>query len=139
MAAKHADGKSPKRTWAVPDIVSRPPFQLRSLPIRYRWEVTRRHPYYQNFWLIARAHHRREPIDHAVDELFGQVVVLIFEAIGVTGEPPDPGTEFAELGEADLQSGWLSGAVHPITFVHRQLNDCLSAKRNAGVRRPSTP
>ena len=106
----------PSCTWAVPDIVERPRFQLRSLPIQYRWEVARRHPYYQSLWLLAQAHYRNEPVSREVDSMFYQMAVAILAAIGVSGDPPDPGTEFADLGEPDLQSGWLSGAVHPITL-----------------------
>ncbi len=41
-------------------FVSRPPYQLRTLPLEYRWEATRRHPYYQAFWLIDQDHERQE-------------------------------------------------------------------------------
>ena len=116
MSETHAGCSSPKRTWTVPGIVPRPPFQLRSLPIQYRWEVTRRHPYYQCFWLIARAHHRQEPLAHEAEKYFRHLAVAILAMIGVSGEPPHPATEFTDLGEADLQPGWLSGAVHPITL-----------------------
>ena len=106
----------PKRTWTVPDIVARPPFQLRSLPIRYRWEVTRRHPYYQDMWHMVKAHYRNEPLSIEVEDLFRQVAVVFLGAIGVSGEPLDPATEFTELGAEELQPAWLSGAVHPITL-----------------------
>jgi hypothetical protein len=34
----------------------------------------------------------------------------------VSGEPPDPATNFEQLGAEQLKTGWLSGAVHPITI-----------------------
>jgi integrase len=91
--------RQPKRTWAVPDLVARLPFQLRSLPIQYRWEVTRRHPYYQSLWLLARAYYRNEPVESEVEPVFHQIAVAILGTIGVSGEPPDPATEFAELAD----------------------------------------
>jgi hypothetical protein len=36
--------------------------------------------------------------------------------IGVSGEPPDPATEFATLDSGSLKSAWLSGAIHPISL-----------------------
>ena len=115
--------KPPMDAGAVPDIVARPLFQLRSLPIPYRWEVTRRHPYYQNIWRIARAHYRNEPLGLEMagmpvelERNFRQVAVIFLGTIGVNGEPPDPATEFTELGAEELLPAWLSGAVHPITL-----------------------
>jgi hypothetical protein len=40
-------------------LVNRPPFQLRSLPVPVRWEVSRRHPYYLLAWERAGDHHGR--------------------------------------------------------------------------------
>ena len=73
-------------------IVCRPPFQLRSLPIRYRWEVTRRHPYYQLWWEPARAQHRNLPTEHPAEIYLRQGAVTILATIGISGEPPDPAT-----------------------------------------------
>ncbi|WP_166822550.1 hypothetical protein [Thalassoroseus pseudoceratinae] len=98
-------------------VVSRPQFQLRSLPLAMRWEVTRRHPYYQTYWTGSRNYFRNEPItNHAIEAELRMRSVGILEAIGISGEPPDPATPFAELGESELQTGWLSGAAHPITL-----------------------
>ena len=36
-----------------PGIIPRPEGQLQDLPLRLRWEATRRHPYYLVFWLNA--------------------------------------------------------------------------------------
>lgn len=47
----------------MPGLVPRPPFQLRSLPIEFRWEVTRRHPYYQAWWILAKRHYDSAPLE----------------------------------------------------------------------------
>ena len=97
-------------------FLPRPMFQLRSLPIRYRWEVNRRHPHYQDWWRYARAHFRNEPISNPREPLLRECGVAFLEMIGVVGDPPDPTVEFEELGAESLNAGWLSGAVQPITL-----------------------
>ena len=94
----------------------RPAFQLRALPFRYRWEVSRRHPYYQDWWRFAKAHHRQDPVTDERELLLRPSAVAILGSIGVAGEPPDPATEFEQLDSAALNAGWLSGAVHPMTL-----------------------
>lgn len=95
--------------------VARPPFQLRSLPIPIRWEVTRRHPYYLTYWNTARLHIRGELAGDPVGQLLGPTARAVLFSIGVTGEPVDPAQFFEVLGEEELDRAWLSGAVHPIT------------------------
>lgn len=97
-------------------IVARSMFQLRSLPIPMRWEVTRRNPYYCTGWKLARAEHRKEIIASPEDAILRPAAVMVLGRIGVSGEPPDPATPFSALGAEDLKRGWLSGAVHPITM-----------------------
>ncbi len=97
-------------------MIPRPIFQLRSLPISIRWEVTRRNPYYYVWWKQARAEHRRQPLDSEEDVTLRQAAIAILGMIGVIGEPPDPARSFAELGSDELNSAWLSGAVHPATM-----------------------
>lgn len=103
-------------TQDVSGVVARSPFQLRSLPIRYRWEVSRRHPYYQHWWRTARAYYRNKPLRHPAEPLLRQTAVVLLGMIGVSGEPPDPGTEFSDLGAAKLNAAWLSGAIHPVSL-----------------------
>jgi hypothetical protein len=81
-----------------------------------RWEVTRRNPYYDALWKLARAEYRREVTTDPREALFRQAAIAILGSIGVSGEPPDPATLFAELGVDELDQGWLSGAVHPVTM-----------------------
>ena len=109
-----SDQSSPSRGEFV--VLPRPQFQLRSLPIRYRWEVTRRHPYYQDWWRYARAHFHKEPVSDPREPLLRESAVSFLEMIGVVGDPPDPANEFEQLGAESLNAAWLSGAVQPITL-----------------------
>ena len=96
---------------------ARPLFQLRSLSIKMRWEVTRRHPHYQKLWKYSAAFHQNEPSStDEFEQLRRDAAVKILAGIGVSGEPPNPAIPFSELGEDDLNKAWLSGAVHPITL-----------------------
>lgn len=97
-------------------IIARPPFQLRSLPIPMRWEVTRRNAHYYVWWKLARAEHRKENIACPEDAPLRLAAVAVLGMIGVSGEPPDPATAFSALGAEDVEAGWLSGAVHPVTM-----------------------
>lgn len=97
--------------------VPRPEFQLLSLPINIRWEVTRRHPYYQGFWTSVRSSHHNTPLSNGQDEVFlRKVATGILRSIGVVGEPPDPKSPFSALGESQLNSAWQSGALQPLTL-----------------------
>tara|TARA_R110002049_G_C9151648_1_gene560320 strand:+ start:226 stop:1413 length:1188 start_codon:yes stop_codon:yes gene_type:complete len=101
----------------VIDSIKREPFQLRSLSIPMRWEVTRRHPFYQRLWKHSADFHRKEntPTD-PFEQLKQKSADELLSLIGVYGEPPDPRTPFSKLGESELNNAWLSGAVHPITL-----------------------
>ena len=98
------------------DLIHRPPFQLRSLPVRWRWEVTRRHPYYQLSWKKAQARYRQEGCSDPVERLLRMVAIAHLGAIGVAGAPPDPATDFEQLGADSLKTAWQSGAIHPISL-----------------------
>lgn len=97
-------------------VVARPPFQLTSLPAQYRWEVTRRHPYYQQWWQLARDHHQNAPTSHQADESFRIAALTMLSSIGVSGEPPHPETDFEDLDANQVDTTWLSGAVQPMTL-----------------------
>lgn len=101
----------------------RAPYQLNSLPARFRWEVTRRHPYYLTSWLVVRSAHRHEPLADQTEELSRQFGMQLLRLIGVFGEPVDPGIEFDQLGSEELHSATLTGSVQPLTL--RQLASLL--------------
>lgn len=96
-------------------FLARPPYQLRSLPIEFRWEVTRRHPYYQINWQFAGDEHRQSVLPDPLSFLLRQSALAILGLIGVSSEPPNPAKEFAELDAEGMNAAWLSGAVQPIS------------------------
>ena len=101
----------------VPNLFWRPPLQLRSLPIKSRWEATRRHPSYFTYWKQADAKRLCNDEQQAaeVQQTLNASRVIALNAIGVLPEEAvDPSTEFSDLGE--LNQAWKSGAVHPTSM-----------------------
>lgn len=98
------------------ELISRPPNQLHDFPVQYRWEVSRRHPYYLVFWQDALAYRQGRPSDAEGQTLLRQAAMLILGAIGITGEPVDPSTGFEEIVGSDADPAFLAGSVQPITL-----------------------
>src|SRR5262245_41789605 len=98
------------------EVLGRPPGQLHDLPLDVRWEVTRRHPYYQIFWRDALRYRQNERGDHEVQRLLRYAAVLMVGSIGVTGEPVDPSTPFEQLIRKDCDPAFLSSSVQPMTL-----------------------
>ena len=103
----------------------RPPFQFRSLPKKIRWEVTRRHPIYQIFWRPPDLDLGEGENQRRAESALSKLRLFLLGAICVGSERVDPATDFEQLAEGDLNSGWMSGAVHPLT--NRQLAMLLIA------------
>jgi hypothetical protein len=103
-------------------FVSRAPEILQKLSPEFRWEVTRRHPYYAMYWETARAH-RTAPSDDPTECAQGQAAVDLLLLIGLTGEPVDPSLPFSSLSADPLATAWRNGAVALPTF--RTLLGCL--------------
>jgi hypothetical protein len=99
----------------LPDIVIRPSHQLHDLPVQFRWEATRRHPYYLTFWQEAARYRADEEVESA-ERLLLQAAHLMLGAIGAFGLPINPGTNFEELDDGSLDPAFLSGAVQPISM-----------------------
>jgi hypothetical protein len=99
---------------AVPrlDLLPRSPYVLQQLPLDYRWQFTRRHPYYLSLWQYA----RRDFVPSAPDDpLFAEKAPLVLLLLGVTGDPPDPATP--TLSDGSTFAHWESGAVsRPTNF-----------------------
>ena len=90
---------------------------VNQLPVEYRWEFTRRHPYYLLFWRPAREF-REQPSTDEATRLLQQAASLILAAVNIASSvsPDDPRDEFAMLGADVIGSAWESGAVAPATF-----------------------
>lgn len=110
-----ADESQSEPNTPLDTVLSRPPFQFRSLPSRLRWEVTRRHPSYQIGWTQALDHHLDAPLQFPAQQWIRQAAVAMLAAIGVSGKPPAPTTQFEELGDF-ADASWLSSSVEPITL-----------------------
>ncbi len=100
-----------EESWIIP----RPHTLLMDLPVAYRWEVTRRHPYYLRFWQLAHRHYQQPSTDPQQQEEV-TAAVLLLQLIGVSGDPPPPAASAESLGAGSLCQGWQSGAVAPVTF-----------------------
>jgi hypothetical protein len=105
------DDEGAGESWFVP----RPSSALMDLPVAYQWEVTRRHPYYLRFWPLAHRYHSGPSTDPQQRALEA-AAALILRGIGVSSDPPAPGSTLESLGAGSLSQAWESGAVAPITF-----------------------
>ncbi len=96
-------------------ILGRPPVILNELPVEFRWEFTRRHPYYLLFWQMAHEHWQNPSCDE-VRWKMGEAATLMLQLIGITADPPPPATKFGEMDETRLADAWRQGAIAPLTF-----------------------
>ncbi len=94
------------RSW----LLLRPNAVLMSLPVEYRWEFTRRHPYYLQWWELARKFHEQPSGD-----MREQIAAKILGGIGVAESmaPLAPKLGPEALGTGDLGGAWTGGAVAP--------------------------
>lgn len=106
------DGATP-----ISHLLFRPIEVFNQLPVEYRWEFTRRHPYYLAFWRPVRESREQLSTDAAI-RFAQQAASLILAAINVGPSvlPPDPQDEFATLGMNTIGDGWEGGAVAPAMF-----------------------
>lgn len=113
-------------------ILARPPGHLRALPLRYRWETTRRHPYYLVAWENAG---RTISANDTTALLMQQAYRLFLGAIGVSGPVISPETPFEALVSESGESppAWLCGSVQPLSL--RGLTGLLLAHLSPATRR----
>ena len=95
--------------------IGRPIGALMRLPLSHRWEFTRRHSLYLNYWEAAKQH-RHRPSDDLVAFREGEKAILMLTLIGVSGEPVSPSSSAEELTDDDLGQVWEGGAIAPLTF-----------------------
>jgi hypothetical protein len=119
-------------SWLLP----RPAVLLQDLPVTYQWEVTRRHPYYLRFWNLAHCSYQQPSSDPGQSDL-EKSAVLVLHALGVTGDPPPPGTSAASLSTGGLSPAWKGGAIAPLTF--RGLVGLLGRTALRSHARPEMP
>jgi hypothetical protein len=96
--------------------VGRPEGQLQDLPFDYRWEVTRRHPYYQVWWRPAGRYFKGEPSSSEDFPGQGQLAAAFLRLIGVIGEAPDPATDATTLSAAVGGNFYLGDTIQPLTL-----------------------
>src|SRR5688572_15352595 len=108
MAAQDEENQHGGRSW----LLFRPPNVTMSMPLEFRWEFTRRHPYYVQFWQLAKRHHEQASQD-SEQRARERAAMQILGGIGVAGSmvPPDPQLGPEALGHGDLGAVWRSGAI----------------------------
>lgn len=113
MAADVPEENTVSRSW----LLFRPGEVTMSLPVEFRWEFTRRHPYYIQLWQVAQRYHEQPSSDPQQRET-EHAAVLVLSGIGVAQSmsPPDPKLGPEALGARDLGGGWVNGAVGPAMF-----------------------
>lgn len=92
----------------------RKPDDLHELPLEYRWEFTRRHPYYLRFWALARNGSGLQHGELALQQR--ECARLILIAVNIVAEPPNPMLEYSDLDQVPTAKAFEGGSVAPITF-----------------------
>ncbi len=85
-------------------MLRRPEFHLDRLPLRFRWEVTRRHPVYIQIWEIWRRIQTAGEGLSWEDARISPAFLNATAATQVFGEPIDPAVPFDDLA-ADIETG----------------------------------
>jgi hypothetical protein len=116
----------------VAGLLVRPRHVLQGLPPEYRWEFTRRHPYYLINWEPAHRFHAGDLRDPREQDA-GRLAVMVLLMLGVSADPPPPTSGPDALGIYQLASAWVGGAVAPVTL--RGLANLLLAALPAETRR----
>ena len=113
----------------------RPEGQLAVLPVAYRWEAIRRHPYYLFFWESAARYYSDQRSVDPEEQVFQRLAAVMVRAAGTGNCPVDPAKPFSELDEEDLHPAWMSGAVQPPTvrFLATMLIQLLPPAERAGI------
>lgn len=106
---------------------------LDTLPLRFKWETTRRLPLYIWIWDTLQVLNRSESPTTEQDFSNHPAYQFVSAAISVNGLPVDPATEFKDLA-ADIENvRWLNRATRPVT--NRFLANLLLAKLSPNTLR----
>jgi len=97
---------SPENSDWFHQFVSRPIATVEHLPHKYRWEFTRRHPYYQMLWQV--------PHDATVTAPERELAELLLTHINVSGATVSPDTEWEDFSADESWSIWTDGALSRI-------------------------
>jgi hypothetical protein len=124
MCSEEDVGNEHSGRWAdkvlahFPNLVIRNPDVLSALSLRYRWEFTRRHPYYLVYWMPARDHYMAEvPDDPQRAPMCAVAAHLLLFAIGVTAAPLPPSSEWNDIKDTQpSRAVWEEGAVAPASY-----------------------
>ncbi|MES2793341.1 MAG: hypothetical protein V4719_27265 [Planctomycetota bacterium] len=81
------------------------------LPIEFRWEFTRRHPYYLRFWSLAASSNPRN-VQPEIQEAAQQMLWLI----NVVGDTCRPELSYSELDSDPPVAAYAGGALTPVTY-----------------------
>lgn len=92
-------------------LVARPPDTVQHLPLNYRWEFTRRHPYYQMFWNVP---HDTASSDEPEATYQREIAELILAQINVSGDTIPPKTEWDDMSLDESWRIWTEGALSRI-------------------------
>ena len=86
-----------------------------------RWEVTRRHPHYLEYWEAASKIIRSESGEVSQTRSL-DLARLILLGIGISNQYPPPDTPFEKLDDHILASIWIDGVIAPQTMRSLLLN-----------------
>jgi hypothetical protein len=111
-----SESETPVQSADEPWVILRPPELLMDLPVAYRWEVTRRHPYYLRFWQLAQSYHGGPSTDPGQRGLEESAALVLLGALGVSAPLPPPGASADSLGAGSLSNAWEGGAVAPVPY-----------------------
>ncbi|QDU59955.1 hypothetical protein Pan216_07900 [Planctomycetes bacterium Pan216] len=95
------------------DFVPRSAEHVLNLPSKFRWEATRRHPYYLIFWKSAQRYRDGE-FEGTTETIICNMAFRLLCLIGVTGKPVSPAIDYEDLGDEEERS--LVGSVQPMTL-----------------------
>ena len=98
--------------WLLP----KPQEKLHFLPPQWQWEVTRRHPYYLQFWKEASEYRQQLNPSAEVAEK-GFLAQTAISLIGLYSDYAPPTTPFEELELEKVSKVWHRGSIFRIPYV----------------------